>query len=308
MVTGYIYKITCNINGKLYIGQTIQTLENRLYHHLRDAKVKNQNSAFYRAIRKYGEKCFDIELVEEVIAKSKQDLKKKLDNLEVKYIREFNTYLKGYNSTLGGDGTLGFKLSEEHKAKIAKRKGWHHTEETKRLISEKIKGKKRSDETKAKLREARLHQVLSEEFYENHKKSMKKFRKKVAQYDFEGNLIRVHDSITSASETSGVNVHTISGVCNNKRQSAGGYYWKFIKGDKADNKIDTNVNVKAIEGSKAKAVNQFDKEGNHLKSYSSIREASKETNVVLSSIVENCKGKRKSAGGYVWKYSMNGGN
>lgn len=44
------------------------------------------------------------------------------------------------------------------------------------------------------------------------------------------------------------------------------------------------------------------KQGNDKDKYNSIREASNQTQIAISSIVENCKGKRKTAGGYVWKY------
>ena len=65
--------------------------------------------------------------------------------------------------------------------------------------------------------------------------------------------------------------------------------------------IKTNANINSISN-KSKPVIQYDKEGNFVNKYNSIREASRRTQVVISSIVENCKGKRKTAGGYVWRY------
>lgn len=303
MVKGYIYKITCLVNGKVYIGQTVRPLESRLYYHFRDATKRNLNTALCQAIRKYGKENFKIDLVEEVQGINKKLLKHKLDELERKYIKEFDSYLNGYNCTLGGDGTLGFKLSEEHKKKIYRGKGWHHSEETKNKISKKRLGRKLSKETIEKIKEARAKQVFTEEYYKNLRESMKKFRKKVAQYDFDGNLVNIYDSITIASEKTGINDSSISSVCHNKRQSAGGYYWRFVNNNEIINsKIDLQINIRAIEESKPKSVIQYDKNGNVVAKYNSIREASKLTGIVLSSIVETCKGKRRTAGGYIWRY------
>ena len=112
-------------------------------------------------------------------------------------------------------------------------------------------------------------------------------------------------SLTEASLKTGISDSTIGMVCTNKRQSGGGYYWVYVKDDNVPQKIDIEINIKTINESKPKPVIQFDKDGNLIDEYQSIREASRQTNIVLSSIVENCKGKRKSAGGYIWEYKTN---
>ncbi len=50
-------------------------------------------------------------------------------------------------------------------------------------------------------------------------------------------------------------------------------------------------------------VNQYTKEGKLIYKYSSIEEASKKTNINGASISLVCKEKRKSAGGFIWKYN-----
>ena len=50
-------------------------------------------------------------------------------------------------------------------------------------------------------------------------------------------------------------------------------------------------------------VNQYDKQNNFIKIWNSIIEASKELNINASCICNNCKKRRKSAGGYIWKYT-----
>lgn len=50
-------------------------------------------------------------------------------------------------------------------------------------------------------------------------------------------------------------------------------------------------------------VTQFDKQNNFIKTWDSIIEASKKLNINASCICNNCKNRRKSAGGYIWKYA-----
>lgn len=52
----------------------------------------------------------------------------------------------------------------------------------------------------------------------------------------------------------------------------------------------------------SKPVLQFTKDGELLTEYFGAREAAKQTGICPSSIIECCNGKRKSAGGFIWKY------
>ena len=58
--------------------------------------------------------------------------------------------------------------------------------------------------------------------------------------------------------------------------------------------------------SEAKGINgilQFSKDGEFIAEYPSIMEASRQTGCYQSHICACCKGKRKSCGGYIWKYT-----
>ena len=50
-------------------------------------------------------------------------------------------------------------------------------------------------------------------------------------------------------------------------------------------------------------INQFDKQGNFIKTWDSIIEASKKLNIYPSCISNTCANRRKTAGGYIWKYA-----
>ena len=97
---GIIYKVTNLVNNKIYIGQTIRTLNTRKTVHIyRAMNNLDGNSYFHAAIRKYKESSFKWE----VIWKGNIDL---LNDKEIFYIQECSSYYKsnkGYNLTLGGD-------------------------------------------------------------------------------------------------------------------------------------------------------------------------------------------------------------
>lgn len=111
---GYIYKVTNKINGKIYIGQTIQSVKDRWYRHCGKSGISKAelNTHFKRAILKYGKENFTVETIE--VCDST-----KLNDREKFYISYYNSYINGYNSTIGGqDGSKPFKTSEEDETQI----------------------------------------------------------------------------------------------------------------------------------------------------------------------------------------------
>lgn len=98
MNKGYIYKITCIINNKIYIGQTTKNINVRFNEHCRDSKKFDY--PLYRSMRKYGIENFIIELIEECSINE-------LNDRECYWIKFYDSvawHNKGYNATLGGDG------------------------------------------------------------------------------------------------------------------------------------------------------------------------------------------------------------
>lgn len=103
---GYIYKITNLINSKIYIGQTIRSLQCRFNQHI----YRSGCIYLHNAIKKYGKENFKIEEIEYIST----DL---LDEREIYWINYYNSTNKdiGYNILKGGKlGQTGiFKLTEE---------------------------------------------------------------------------------------------------------------------------------------------------------------------------------------------------
>ncbi len=124
-----IYKIVNKINGKIYIGKTISSLEKRITEHLR----AKGNWPFPLALKKYGIQSFEFSIIDTA------DIQSSLTEKEIYWIKFFDCKVPtGYNLTDGGDGVGGHK----------------HTIETRRKMSEvkigrknNMFGKKRPDTT-----------------------------------------------------------------------------------------------------------------------------------------------------------------
>lgn len=86
-----IYKITCKINNKVYIGQTSESIMQRFRRHMGYQKDEH-DTKFYRAIRKYGTENF---YIEEIDSANSQD---ELDEKEMYWISKYNSINNGYNT------------------------------------------------------------------------------------------------------------------------------------------------------------------------------------------------------------------
>ena len=119
-MTGKIYKITNQVNGKVYIGQTTKSLKERFNKHCwatSSNDVYHQSMAIKLAIHKYGKENFKIELIEEC------DINK-LDEREVYWISYYDSYNNGYNCTKGGQNgaTRPTKLSWKEECEVIEAK------------------------------------------------------------------------------------------------------------------------------------------------------------------------------------------
>ena len=57
-----------------------------------------------------------------------------------------------------------------------------------------------------------------------------------------------------------------------------------------------------IDHSKSKAVNQYSLDGIYIATYKSASEAERQTGIRNGNVVQCCKGKLKTSGGFIWKY------
>ena len=83
-----VYKISNDINGKVYIGITEQTLETRWKGHLLSAQQKT-NRHLYNAMNKYGIEHFNIEVIEDNITSKQELLEKEIFYIWFEYYYKF---------------------------------------------------------------------------------------------------------------------------------------------------------------------------------------------------------------------------
>lgn len=140
-VFGVVYLIFNKVNGKMYVGQTIKTVNHRFKEHSR------QDSLIGRAIRKYGHKNFRCEILKRCYSKVELDAWEKFFIAVLRCKSPF-----GYNLTDGGGGVVGRKHTDDEKATIsASKTGKHHTDETRAKISATLTGRSLSPEHIAKI-------------------------------------------------------------------------------------------------------------------------------------------------------------
>lgn len=105
---GEIYIIKNFVNGKRYIGQTVQSSQERFSQHIREAYAKGRKEYNYclsRGIRKYGEESFDYAVLADKVPLDDLDL------VEEHYIDMYQTTNPelGYNNSVGHRDTSNFK-------------------------------------------------------------------------------------------------------------------------------------------------------------------------------------------------------
>ena len=213
-----VYKHINKINGKVYIGQTALNVERRW----RNGKGY-KTGVFKKAIEKYGWDNFEHIIVRDKLSKEEANL------LEVSLIRKYKELGICYNITDGGEGACGYKHTEESKKKISNRsKGKKIPEYIKILVSERFKGVALTEEHKLKIsialrgksksEEAKLKMKLNHSYHD---------LVEVIKCDKNGNIICTYPSIAEASRDTGILQTHISRCARGKRPSAGGYKWKY---------------------------------------------------------------------------------
>lgn len=229
---GVIYLRTNLTNGKQYVGQT-----QNMQHRENKWKCMKQHYAgklIDSARKKYGFENWTLKIIEEC------DDQEKLDKLETYYINHYNTKApNGYNLTDGGcSGNLGYHHTDETKKIISDKnkismKGRSFTEEAKKKMSaakkgkpSTFKGKHHSDETKKKI-------SLSKQGIKHDESWFKKMRnnplmsKGIIGFNEQNEEICRFSSVEEAIRN-GYSRH-ISEVANGKRIKSNNLYWKWIK-------------------------------------------------------------------------------
>ena len=263
-------------NGKSYIGKAKDFLKRKQQHinSSYNEKRHDYNYPFHKAIRKYGIENFKIEILKENLTEDE------MNYYEDYYIESLKLYVKdgkGYNIAKGGFG------GDTCKGK---------TDEEKNIINEKrsktLIGRKIEDSTKQLISDALSYKII--------------------QYSKDGDFIKKWDSMMDIQRELGFSQSKICLVCqyyNNPKEfleknnsharlSAYGYLWKY----KTDNK-----EIKRYSDTRTKKISQYSKDGDIIKIWSSFKEITNELGIDRKEIYNVCNGKRKTARGFIWKYT-----
>lgn len=220
-----IYKIT-NPKGKIYIGQSIDIEKRKFLYSKLYCKTQTH---LYNSLNKYGwenhvfeiiEQCDEFLLLEREIYWKLYYLKSVENNFSKVLFTQIN------------DGKGGSR-SEEIKKKIGLSNSKPKPEGFGEKVKEIHKGKKRSQQTKLKMSKAHKgHSCYNDEWRKSISKSLKNkpkpYQNKIVnQFTINGDFIKQYESITQASQISGVGYCVISHCCRGKGKTAGGYIWKF---------------------------------------------------------------------------------
>ena len=120
--------------------------------------------------------------------------------------------------------------------------------------------------------------------------------KTVYQFSIDNQLLRSYSSISEAiqalqKENPKAHTSNICYACNGKINSAYGYKWSY------ESKIYSNTTIKHTK------VNQYDLSGKYIQTFDTQSAACQAIGLKnISSITQVCRGKHKTAGGFIWRY------
>lgn len=299
MYEGFIYKITNEINGKVYIGQTRRTIKERWKQHIHDSN-KNKPFVLYKAINKYGSNCFLIEELSSFSCEDKHSLIQELNNAEIFFIDKYhsNDGIHGYNMNSGGGCAdqvkimvKQFSIDDGNLIKI-----WNCMVDAATFygvdpgcITECCMGRIYTSA-------GYVWRYMSDEFdtYE-----VKNVYKRICQYDRNGQLLNVFKNATEAAFAVGSDKNQILNICHGKGISCRGYIFRFFN-DPFD-KYPINYSRQNMNGL---PVNCYTQDDIYIETYPSMQDGARKVGLKSSTGILGCvKHQYKTAGGYKWFYA-----
>ena len=285
-----IYKIENLINGKIYIGQSINIERRWSYHRsscvYNDISKQCYNYPLYRSFRKYGIENFDFSIIE--LCEKEQ-----LDEKEKCWINFYKSYINGYNLTLGGQGT------RKELPKI-------YQYDLEGNFLREFKDINEVEEC-LNIKAINIYRVLSgrDKTAFNYRWSYDKVERldennvsfcPVIAFTLEGKRVKKFNTIKQACKETGDSWNSIKKSCDTKIYGSKNYQWRYWKEDPDLQEIPS------CQWKLKKAIDQYDLKGNFIATYESIRDAAKKLNLDSGNITSCCKHKQKSCGNFLWCY------
>ena len=211
-----IYCITNTVNGKIYIGQSSNLQKRKRQHFNALRKNTHGNKYLQHSFNKYGEKSFDYQVMTEGDFTDAE-----LNELECMYIQLFGAHAytqgNGYNLAFGGNTKRGFKHTLETRKKMSESRmgekngfyGKKHTEETKKkIVANTDYSLFQTSEYRQKMSEAMTGRVFTEQHRQNKSNAQRGGRNPIARkVSIEG---VIYDCIQDAANHYGLLHNTTS--------------------------------------------------------------------------------------------------
>ena len=264
-------------NGKVYIGQTKQSLK----HRWNNGKGYINCPYFYHAIEKYGWDNFEHEVLQECSSKDEAD------DLEIFYISKYKSHKPefGYNLSLGGGGiTGGIKYKNIYKYDLDGNFIQQY-EDIFDIEFDDLSGIRECCRGKANY----YYGFQWKTFYKAKIPPIAKTSSKpVYQYDLDGFLVASYINIDKAEEATKFSRSGISKCCNGHQKTFSGFQWSFIYYDKLP-PISENI------------ICRYNLCGEFIDSFKSLDEAENISGVNKTTIINCYMGRYDTAGSYIWK-------
>ena len=312
MYEGYIYKIYNDVNDKVYIGQTIRTIEERWNEHINSINRKElYNNVLYKAMRKYGVENFYINEICSFNSSCKEELVHKLDDLEKDYIKKCNCITpNGYNMTKGGEHV---SINKETKVDAYYANGdLYNTYNSMAEAYKDVRYNENTDNGMSVICKCCKGELESGYgfVWRYHGDDFNKYPvtrtqeeieringiRPVDQYTLDGIYIKSYQSIAEVKkEFDLICITPICSCCSGKAHTAYGFVWRY-KGESFDKYIMKNKNLSGV--------NQYSLEGLYIASYNSIADSVKKVDGCSSSGISLCCSRKlKQHKGFIWYYA-----
>jgi group I intron endonuclease len=259
-----IYKSTNKINGKVYIGQTTKSLEQRIKGHIRESKIES-NRPFITSINKYGIDDFIFEVID-----SANNLDE-LNDKEIYWIDFYNSVSpNGYNVTGGGQGKKMISTNE-----LGKRisKGLQNSKKWQKIKNSKEYLKKREEKFINSAKGKKFTPEHKEKIWEKNKERILKFNKSTSKrwiiVDKDNNIIRIIGK-DEYFENLGMDTGDVSRMSKilsqgKNRKRYNGYYCFIDSGESNETILNITSKLDNFYKSEIKIYNRITQETKTLK-------------------------------------------
>jgi len=261
-------------------------------------------------MEEYGKEHFAMEVLEHYKLKDKKDLLARLDEREIALIDLFDSYYNGLNGTKGGrDGV-------EHSMRAVCR---YDLDGSFVAEYESVESLKKEFDSVRTIYDCCLHNHTKYAYgsvwrYKDDNtplpilsdaeklEATNRYRMllPIDEYDYKGNLLKVYDNANVLlKQNPDIKRSSLIACCTGKMVYINTKIYRFHGDD---------FNTYKTYRDKPKLVEQYDTDGNFIRLFESAREAARTLGLKGTIISSVCRGKRKTAGGYFWKYVENKSN